>query len=45
MNLGKKILTSIVHGPGAVVLAVYAGPPTLEGSYVGVAESLGGVGR
>jgi hypothetical protein len=39
------ILTSIVHGPGAVVLAVYTGPPTLEGTYVGVAESLGGVGR
>lgn len=35
------ILTSTIYGPGAVVLAVYTGPPGPEGSYVGVAERLG----
>jgi hypothetical protein len=35
------ILTGIIHGQGALVLAVYSGPPTLEGTYVGVAERLG----
>jgi hypothetical protein len=35
-----EILASIIHGPGAVVLAVYTGPPAPEGSYVGVAEHL-----
>ena len=34
------ILTSTIHGPGAVVLAVYTGPPGFEGSYVGVTEGL-----
>jgi len=37
----SDVLTGTVRGPGAVVLAVYTGPPTLEGTYVGVAERLG----
>lgn len=37
----SDILTDTIHGPGAVVLAVYTGPPGPEGSYVGVAERLG----
>ena len=35
------VLTRMIHGPGANVLAVYTGPPGSEASYVGVAERLG----
>lgn len=35
------ILTNVIDGQDAVVLAVYSGPPTLDGSYIGVAKSLG----
>lgn len=35
------VLGDTIHGPGAVVLAGYSGPPGPEGSYVGVAEKLG----
>ena len=36
-----EILTGIIHGPGAAILAVYAGPPSFEGAYIGTAERLG----
>lgn len=34
------VLTETIHGPGAVILAIYSGPPTFDGTYVGIAESL-----
>ena len=37
----SDVLTQMIYGPGAIVLAVYTVPPEPQGTYVGVAERLG----